>query len=178
MSESTFILKLGTLLEDLREIQATSTKLANNLEATILKLFEEEELAAGAMPVKQPEFKINQQILDLIKGEPVKFNMSAKNIADLRDYAFIEVHANTGSTVQFTYFTASTYTRQCFMHNMLPEVNQVLQEGGIYVVHNQKRKGKNFWDMAVACEGEPHQIQARAKKLAKLFAELKNEGKL
>ena len=178
--KSSFELKLGELLVDLREIQSQSGALADRLEATILKMYEEAEAEQGAMPAQKqiPQFKINQQIISLIKGEQVKFDMTAKNIADLRDYAFIEVHANTGTTVQFTYFTASTYTRQCFMSNMLPEVNQVLVPGSVYVVHNQKRKGKNFWDMAVECEGENHQIQARAKKLAKLFAELKKEGRL
>jgi hypothetical protein len=168
--------KLANLIVNLRETASEATRLAAQVEAALLKIYEEE----GATPSEPqaPQFKINSDITQLIEGKLSKFDMSAKNIADLRDYAFIQVHANTGSTVTFTYATASTYTRMCFMSNMLPEVNQVLQEGGIYVVHNQKRKGKNFWDMAVACEGEPHQIQARAKKLAKLFAELKNEGKL
>ena len=178
---SSFELKLAQLLTDLRGIQAQSTSLADRLEATILKMYEDEAAEEGAMPSNPkvaPKFKINQQVLDLINGSLTKFDMSPKNVADLRDYAFIEVQANSGCTVQFTYFTAATYTRQCFMTNMLPEVNSVLEPGGVYVVHNTKRKGKNFWDMAVKCEGENHIIMARAKKLAKLFAELKKEGVL
>lgn len=176
--KSTLELKLCELIAELRDTQNQSGALAERLEGVMIKMYEEEQEGVTPPKPEVPQFKINPQIISLIKGEQVKFDMTAKNIADLRDYAFIEVHANTGTTVQFTYFTASTYTRMCFMTNMLPEVNQVLQAGGIYVVHNAKRKGKNFWDMAVACEGEPHQIQARAKKLAKLFAELKKEGKL
>lgn len=178
MSTSSFEQKLAALIVDLRETSETAAKLGNQVEATLLKFYEEAE--EGAMPSKPsaPKFKINQQVLDLINGSLTKFDMSPKNVADLRDYAFIEVQANSGCTVQFTYFTAATYTRQCFMTNMLPEVNAVLEPGSVYVVHNTKRKGKNFWDMAVKCEGENHIIMARAKKLAKLFAELKKEGKL
>ena len=168
--------KLANLIVNLRETASEATRLATQVEAALLKIYEEE----GATPSQPqaPQFKINSDITQLIEGKLSNFDMSVKNIADLRDYAFIQVHANTGSTVTFTYATASTYTRMCFMSNMLPEVNQILEVGSIYVVHNQKRNGKNFWDMAVKCEGTESQIYTRAKKLAKVFAELKNEGKL
>lgn len=168
--------KLAALIVNLRETSETATKLANQVEAALLKIYEEE----GATPSQPsvPQFNINSDITQLIQGTLKTFDMTPKNVAELRDYAFIQVHANTGSTVTFTYATASTYTRMCFMANMLPEVNAILQPDAIYVVHNQKRNGKNFWDMAVKCEGEDHQIIARAKKLAKIFAELKKAGKL
>ena len=176
--------KLADLIVNLRDTATQATKLANQVEAALLKIYEEEGVGnnspEGATPSQQqvPQFKINPDITKLIQGKLKSFDMTPKNVAELRDYAFIQVHANTGSTVTFTYATASTYTRMCFMANMLPEVNAILQPDSIYVVHNQKRNGKNFWDMAVKCEGEDYQIIARAKKLAKLFAELKKEGKL
>lgn len=205
--KSSFELKLGELLVDLREIQSQSGALADRLEATILKMYEEAEAEQGAMPSKEtplpiqqyqgedsfdasksPNVKMtsrsvggfwcNSNIIQLVNGEKFEWKMTPENIADLRDYAFIEVHANTGTTVSFTYATASNYTRMCFMKSMTPKVQNELKPGKIYVVHNAKRNGKNFWDFAAECPGENHQIIARAKKLAKLFAELKKEGRL
>lgn len=182
--------KLANLLISLRETSVQATQLADQLEAAILAMYEQEESATPPKKevgyqisktyASQLDFKFNSNICDLVKGDSFEFDKSAKNLSDLRDYAFIEVHANSGSTVTFTYATASNYTRMCFMNSMLPVVQELLQPGKIFVVHNSKRKGKNFWDAAFDCSeyGEKHQIIYRAKKLAKLFAELKNEGKL
>lgn len=170
--------KLANLLVSLREGAQEANRIADNIEKALLAMYEEQEGATPSQP-QVPQFKINSDITALLEGTLKSFNTTAKNITDLRDYAFINVHSASSATVTFTYATASTYTRMCFMTNMLPEVNQILQGGeGIYVVHNSKRKGKNFWDMAVKCEGPEHEILFKAKKLAKLFAELKKEGKL
>ena len=194
--------KLANLIVNLRETASEATRLAAQVEAALLKIYEEE----GATPseptplpityynnedlyipheskIKQVSrsvdgFYCNSNIIQLVNGYKFDWLMTPENIADLRDYAFIEVHANTGSTVSFTYATASNYTRMCFMKSMTPKVQNELKPGKIYVVHNAKRNGKNFWDFAAECPGENHQIIARAKKLAKLFAELKKEGKL
>lgn len=194
--------KLANLIVNLRETASEATRLAAQVEAALLKIYEEE----GATPseptplpityytnedlyipheskIKQAsrsvdDFWCNSNIIQLVNGYKFDWLMTPENIADLRDYAFIEVHANTGTTVSFTYATASNYTRMCFMKSMTPKVQNELKPGKIYVVHNAKRNGKNFWDFAAECPGENHQIIARAKKLAKLFAELKKEGKL
>lgn len=178
--------KLANLLVSLRETAAQSNQLADQVEKAILALYEVDEPTQPEQPESKPQVvKVkteqtycNGNIVSLIKGESFTWDMSVQNITDLRDYAFIEVHANTGSTVSFTYATATNYTRMCFMKSMTPDVSEELKAGKIYVVHNAKRNGKNFWDFAIECPGEKHQILARAKKLAKLFAELKKEGKL
>ena len=191
--------KLANLIVNLRETASEATRLAAQVEAALLKIYEEE----GATPSEPTPLSItqyssedlqisgvkiasrsvdgfycNSNIIQLVNGYKFDWLMTPENIADLRDYAFIEVHANTGSTVSFTYATASNYTRMCFMKSMTPKVQDELKPGKIYVVHNAKRNGKNFWDFAAECPGENHQIIARAKKLAKVFAELKKEGKL
>lgn len=172
--------KLANLLISLRETAATAEQLANQVEKAILALYEPagEEIQQPKKPEVKPSFNFNKDLLDLIAGKQVNFDMSPANICDLRDYAFIKVHANTGSTVSFTYATASSYVKMCFMKTMSPEVMEMLKPNSIYVVHNGKRNGKNFWDATLKCEGEEYQITSRAKKLAKLFAELKKEGKL
>lgn len=200
--------KLANLIVNLRETASEATRLAAQVEAALLKIYEEEgtgnsspEGATPSEPTPLPityytdadlilspvskmesrsidGFYCNSNIIQLVNGYKVDWLMTPENIADLRDYAFIEVHANTGTTVSFTYATASNYTRMCFMKSMTPKVQNELKPGKIYVVHNAKRNGKNFWDFAAECPGENHQIIARAKKLAKLFAELKKEGKL
>ena len=192
--------KLANLIVNLRETASEATRLAAQVEAALLKIYEEEG-ATPSEPTHLPityysdadlilnsaskmesrsidGFYCNSNIIQLVNGYKVDWLMTPENIADLRDYAFIEVHANTGTTVSFTYATASNYTRMCFMKSMTPKVQNELKPGKIYVVHNAKRNGKNFWDFAAECPGENHQIIARAKKLAKVFAELKKEGKL
>lgn len=167
--------KLANLLLSLRETASTADQLANQVEAAILAMYEQEledqPQPSGAMP--QPIHPaMNPNIVSLVKGEKFEWDVSPENLVDLKDYCFIKVVSKNANNIGFK-FLASTLGKVVITQHFDPAVHQLMEVGGCYVAHNVRKGRKLHWDMAMELEGEEYKAIGKAKQLARLFAEMK-----
>lgn len=179
--------KLENLHKTLIETSNTAKQLADQLAAVLNEIRKHD----GAMPSKQnapqqPLVEVeeassfigsnfNPNIISLISNEKFTWDMSPKNIIDLKDYCFVQVAAKSATSIGFT-FISSSLGKVVLTQNYDQEIHDMMVEGGIYVCHNVRKGRKLHWDKAICLTDlglTKEQCVSKAKALARIFAEQK-----
>lgn len=177
--------KLENLHKTLIETSNTAKQLADQLAAVLNEIRQHD----GAMPSKntaQPLVEVeeassfigsnfNPNIISLISNEKFTWDLSPKNIIDLKDYCFVQVAAKSSTSIGFT-FISSSLGKVVLTQNYDQAIYDMMVEGGIYVCHNVRKGRKLHWDKAICLTDlglTKEQCVSKAKALARIFAEPK-----
>lgn len=175
--------KLENLQTTLIEASNVARQLADQIGAAIKAIRQHD----GAMPsqnaplAEMPEetsfigANFNPNIISLVSNEKFTWDMTPKNIIDLKDYCFVQVAAKSETSIGFT-FISSALGKVVLTQNYDQEIHDMMVEGGIYVCHNVRKGRKLHWDKAICLTDlglTKEQCISKAKSLARIFAEQK-----
>ena len=160
---------------------AQSRDFADRLEAMLVTILEhrEKQSPAKAAPISHvTDSGIHVNIAQLIAEVPaVTWDTSLQSVAELRNYAFMEIASKEGSEIGFKYLT-SKFPKVNFQKRMNPEVFKHLEVGKVYIIHTTKKNGRNHWDMAIDLPYSFQEIQSRARMLSRFFATAMATGQI